>query len=63
MNELQDKINIVTGDIKEASGIFGGATFHVITTNPPYMNENHGLKNLKCLRRLQDMKFCAIWKM
>lgn len=45
MNKLQDKINIVTGDIKEASGIFGGATFHVITTNPPYMNENHGLKN------------------
>lgn len=45
MNELQDKINIVTGDIKEASGIFGGAAFHVITTNPPYMNENHGLKN------------------
>ena len=45
MNELQDKINIVTGDIKEASGIFGGATFHVITTNPPYMNENHGIVN------------------
>ena len=45
MNKLQDKINIVTGDIKEASGIFGGATFHVITTNPPYMNENHGIVN------------------
>lgn len=45
LNGLQEKINIVTGDIKEASKIFGGATFNVVTTNPPYMNENHGLKN------------------
>lgn len=45
MNNLQDKIKIVTGDIKDASGIFGAAKFNVITTNPPYMNENHGLKN------------------
>ena len=34
-NRLQDKVDIVTGDIKEASAIFGAASFHVITTNPP----------------------------
>lgn len=45
LNGLQDKIEIVTGDIKVASQIFGGATFDVVTTNPPYMNDNHGLKN------------------
>lgn len=45
INDLKDKINIVQGDIKEASKIFGGATFHVVTTNPPYMTENHGLQN------------------
>jgi tRNA1(Val) A37 N6-methylase TrmN6 len=45
LNGLQDKINVVIGDIKEASRIFGGASFDVITTNPPYMNENHGLVN------------------
>lgn len=45
LNNLQDKIEIVTGDIKVASQIFGGAAFDVITTNPPYMNDNHGLKN------------------
>lgn len=45
LNDLQDKINVVTGDIKEASKIFGTAAFDVVTTNPPYMNNQHGLKN------------------
>ena len=44
-NKLDQKIEIVTGDIKEASEIFGAASFHVITTNPPYMIGEHGLKN------------------
>ena len=44
-NEIEDFVDIVQGDIKEASAIFGGASFDVVTTNPPYMNENHGLKN------------------
>lgn len=41
-NHLEDKIEIVTGDIKDASKIFGASSFHVITTNPPYMIGNHG---------------------
>lgn len=45
LNRLIDKINIVTGDIKEASGIFGAASFDVVTSNPPYMNDNHGITN------------------
>ena len=44
-NHLEDKIDIVTGDIKEAAAIFGAASFQVITTNPPYMIGDHGLKN------------------
>ncbi|SFS04465.1 tRNA1(Val) (adenine(37)-N6)-methyltransferase [Anaeromicropila populeti] len=44
-NHLQDKIEIVNGDIKEASRIFGAASFDVITTNPPYMTGQHGLVN------------------
>lgn len=44
-NHLEDKVEIVTGDIKEASGIFGGASFDVITINPPYMIEGHGILN------------------
>ncbi len=45
LNDLEDKISIVQGDIKEASQIFEGASFDVVTTNPPYMTENHGLVN------------------
>ena len=45
MNHLEEKIEIVNGDIKEASRIFGAASFDVVTTNPPYMNDSHGLKN------------------
>lgn len=45
MNHLEEKIEIVNGDIKEASRLFGAASFDVVTTNPPYMNDAHGLKN------------------
>lgn len=44
-NHLEEKIDIVTGDIKDASSIFGASSFDVITTNPPYMIGEHGLKN------------------
>jgi tRNA1Val (adenine37-N6)-methyltransferase len=42
---LSHKSAIVEGDIKEAAGLFGKAVFDVITCNPPYMNDKHGLKN------------------
>lgn len=45
INKLQDKIDIVIGDIKEASSIFGQASFDVVTSNPPYMNHSHGIIN------------------
>ena len=44
-NHLKDRIEIVTGDIKEAAEIFKPAFFDVITTNPPYMLAEHGLRN------------------
>lgn len=44
-NRLEERIEIVTGDIKEAAEIFKPAFFDVITTNPPYMLAEHGLKN------------------
>ena len=46
-NHLEKEITIVTGDIKEASAIFGGASFDVITCNPPYMIYHHGLTNAR----------------
>lgn len=45
LNRLEERICIEQGDIKEASRIFGAASFDVVTSNPPYMNDSHGLKN------------------
>lgn len=45
MNQIEDRVKIIRGDIKEAGTIFGRASFDVITSNPPYMNDAHGLKN------------------
>lgn len=44
-NHLEGKVNIVTGDIKEAAEIFGPVSFDVITVNPPYMIGQHGIAN------------------
>lgn len=45
LNGLEKDIEIVTGDIKDASELFGASSFDVITTNPPYMIGQHGLQN------------------
>ena len=45
LNGLEDKIDIVTGDIKEAGSLFDAASFDVVTSNPPYMTQSHGLTN------------------
>lgn len=45
LNGLEDKITIVTGDLKEAGSLFGAASFDVVTCNPPYMTAQHGLAN------------------
>lgn len=45
LNGLEERVTIIRGDIKEASQIFGKASFDVVTSNPPYMNDQHGLKN------------------
>ena len=45
LNDLQERVHIVNGDIKEAVQIFGAASCHVVTSNPPYMTAQHGLQN------------------
>ena len=45
LNHLEQRVDIVNGDIKEAALLFKAASFHVVITNPPYMNENHGITN------------------
>ena len=45
LNGLEEKIDIVQGDIREAAGLFPAASFDVVTCNPPYMAGGHGLTN------------------
>ncbi len=45
LNHLEDKIAIVQGDMNEAGTLFGAASFDVVTCNPPYIIEQHGIKN------------------
>ncbi|MCI7596334.1 MAG: tRNA1(Val) (adenine(37)-N6)-methyltransferase [Lachnospiraceae bacterium] len=45
LNGLEKKIQVVTGDIKEAEKYFNTSSFDVITCNPPYMIGKHGLVN------------------
>lgn len=44
-NQLEQKVSIIQGDIKEADRIFPAASFDVVTSNPPYMTASHGLVN------------------
>ena len=45
LNGLSHRIQIVQGDIKEASNLFEASSFTIVTSNPPYMGEKDGLKN------------------
>ena len=69
-NHLEADIDIVCGDIKEAAEIFGAASFHAVTSNPPYMIGQHGLQNpymAKAIARheitcsLEDVVKAAKW--
>lgn len=45
LNKLEDRINIVEGDIKTACRYFEKNTYDVVTSNPPYMIAGHGEGN------------------
>ena len=45
LNHLEERISIVTGDLKEAGNLFSPASFDCITCNPPYMIGKHGIVN------------------
>lgn len=45
LNGQDERIQIVQGDIKEASLLFGNDSFDVVVSNPPYMVGGHGIEN------------------
>lgn len=44
-NDLTDRINIICADIKDTEDYLQAGIFDVVTCNPPYMIDNHGIKN------------------
>ncbi|MDF1617585.1 tRNA1(Val) (adenine(37)-N6)-methyltransferase [Petrocella sp. FN5] len=45
MNQLEEKINIIQGDIKEADNLLPLSNYDVVTCNPPYMDAGKGITN------------------
>lgn len=59
LNGLTEKIEIVTGDIREADRIFDPASFDVVTCNPPYMIGHHGLQNQDTPKAIARHEICC----
>ena len=62
LNRLGEKIKIVTGDIREADRLFGAASFDVITCNPPYMIEQHGLRKSDMSKAIARHEVCCTFR-
>lgn len=45
LNNLENRIKIVEGDIKSVSELFPKHSFNAVTSNPPYMINEHGRQN------------------
>lgn len=62
LNGLEDKIEIVTGDIREADRLFEAASFDVVTCNPPYMIGQHGLQNAEPAKTIARHEVCCTFQ-
>lgn len=45
MNGISDRVHMVNGDIKNVKEYFEPQSMDVVTCNPPYMIDSHGIKN------------------
>lgn len=45
LNNLDEKISIDLGDVKNTELLYKPSSFNVVTVNPPYMNVGGGIKN------------------
>lgn len=62
LNALEEKIEIITGDIREAGRLFETASFDVITCNPPYMIGQHGLQNANGAKTIARHEVCCTFQ-
>lgn len=59
LNGLEERIDIVEGDLKEADTLFGAASFDVVTCNPPYMIADHGLRSADSAMAIARHEICC----
>jgi Predicted O-methyltransferase len=45
LNKIEDRVKIVSGDLKNAVSLFGRESFDAVTTNPPYKHQGSGIVN------------------
>lgn len=45
LNCLEERVEVVCGDLRRADALFKRGSFDVVTCNPPYMKNRCGLKN------------------
>lgn len=45
LNNVENRVEIIEGDVKTINDYFPKASMDAITCNPPYMIERHGIKN------------------
>ena len=61
-NSLENCVDIVCGDLKDAQDIFGKDVFDNITCNPPYKENNGGLKNSSDIVTIARHEICCTLK-
>lgn len=60
LNHLEDRINVLQGDLKNVRGLFGGAQYDVVTVNPPYMRADSRLNPNEAKNIARHEIFCSV---
>lgn len=59
LNHLEGKIDIIEGDIRTIGDKLPKASFDTVTCNPPYMINEHGLKNPDSPKAIARHEICC----
>ncbi len=59
LNQLEDRVTIIPGDLKNTAELFAPGSFEVVTSNPPYMIGNHGLENRDMPKAIARHEICC----
>ncbi|WP_191016202.1 tRNA1(Val) (adenine(37)-N6)-methyltransferase [Treponema zioleckii] len=60
LNHLEDRINVLQGDLKNVRELFAGAQYDVVTVNPPYMRADSRLNPNEAKNIARHEIFCSV---